>query len=270
MSAKQTDEGLLITMNALITGATGGLGKEFAKIFAKENYNLILIARNEEKLNNLKSELEASYPVTVTVFANDLSKEGAADEIFEFTQSAGLEVNVLVNNAGFGDFGEYSQCDWEKQREMVQVNVLALMRLTRLYVPAMKSAKSGKILNVASVASFQPGPLMSVYYASKAFVLSFSEALYTELKKSGVTVTALCPGPVRTGFEDAANLSNSGLFKNLKVATPYKVALFGYKKMKKGRAVAIQGARNRFLIFVSRFSPRSLVRRVVYKIMKVR
>ncbi len=263
----QTDE---VVMSVLITGASGGLGLEFAKLFAKDKNDLVLVARSADKLDEVKERLEKEYGVTVHTFAADLSKESSADEIYAYATREGLAVTTLVNNAGFGDFGEFAACDWDKQRDMVNLNVLALMRLTKLFIPSMKENKMGKILNLASVAAFQPGPLMSVYYASKAFVLSFSEALHVELKPYGITVTALCPGPVKTGFEKAANLKNSGLFKNLKVASPQKVALYGYKKLRKGKAVAIQGAGNKLLIFISRFAPRSLVRRIVYKIQKVR
>lgn len=254
----------------LITGATGGLGREFAEISAKDGNGLLLTARNAHKLEEMKQALEKKYGVRVSVFPCDLSEPDGADRVYAFASENEIAVDVLINNAGFGDFGEFTSCDYEKQREMVNLNVLALMRLTYMFAPAMVNNGSGKILNVASIASFQPGPLMSVYYASKAFVLSFSEALSVELRKKGVTVTALCPGPVRTGFEERASLSNSGLFKNLKVASAEKVARFGYKKMKKGKAVAVQGGNNRFLIFMSRFAPRSLVRRIVYKIMKLR
>ena len=254
----------------LITGASGGLGLEFAKIFAKNNYDLILVARSSGKLEELKKELESEYSVHTYVCPHDLIQEGSADEVYKFAKDNALNVDVLVNNAGFGDFGDFISRDWQKQQDMLNLNVLALMRLSYLFAADMKERKHGKILNVASIASFQPGPLMSIYYASKAFVLSFSEALSVELKKSGITVTALCPGPIRTGFEDAAHLSNSGLFKNLKVASAEKVARFGYKKLMKGKVVAIQGFRNRFLVFSTRFAPRSLVRKIVYKIMKVR
>ena len=255
---------------ALITGASGGLGLEFAKIFAKNEYDLLLVARSADKLGEVKGLLQSEYGVTVHILPKDLTNQTAADEVYAYAEQNGLKVGALVNNAGFGDFGEFSERSWEKQRDMVQLNVLALMRLTYLFVPAMKAEGKGKILNLASVAAFQPGPLMSVYYASKAFVLSFSEALAVELKKSGITVTALCPGPVRTGFEKNAELSNSGLFKNLKVASAEEVALYGYKKLMKGKTVAIQGGRNRFLVFTTRLAPRSLVRKIVYKIMKVR
>ena len=165
-------------------------------------------------------------------------------------------------------FGEFFRADINKLTDMVQVNDMTLMRLTRLILPQMAERKSGKILNVASVASFAPGALMSVYYASKAFVLSFSEALAVEMKPYGVSVTALCPGPTKTGFENAASLQKSGLFKNLKNADAAKTAAFGYKKMKKGKAVAVHGAGNRFLVRLMKFAPRSLVRKCVYKIQK--
>lgn len=255
---------------ALVTGATGGLGYEFAKLLAKDGYNLLLVARNGQKLEEVKTELENAHGIQAEIFACDLSRTDGADGVYEYAQSRNIQIDVLINNAGFGDFGEFLERDWEKQRDMVNLNVLALMRLTYLFVPAMKQRGSGKVLNVASIASFQPGPLMSVYYATKAYVLSFSEALAVELKKTGVTVTALCPGPIRTGFEKAAQLSNSGLFKNLKVASAEKVARYGYKKMKKGKVVAIQGSNNRFLVFTTRLASRSLVRKVVYKIMKLR
>lgn len=254
----------------LITGASGGLGLELAKIFAENKNNLLLVARSAEALSDLKITLEAEHGITVHVLPRDLTEESSADELYAYAVENGLNVEVLVNNAGFGDFGEFCVRSWEKQRDMVRLNVLALMRLTYLFLPAMKDRGRGKILNLASLAAFQPGPLMSVYYASKAFVLSFSEALSVELKKTGVTVTALCPGPVRTGFEKNAELSNSGLFKNLKVASPQRVALYGYKKLMKGKPVAVQGGMNKFLVFINRFAPRALVRKIVYKIMKVR
>lgn len=255
---------------ALVTGASGGLGLEFAKLLAKDGNDLLLVARNGHRLEEIKNELEQAHGVKVYFLACDLTQDDGANKVYDYAKENNLQIDVLINNAGFGDFGNYLDSVWEKQRDMVNLNVLALMRLTYLFVPAMKERGNGKILNVASIASFQPGPLMSVYYASKAFVLSFSEALAVELKKTGVTVTALCPGPIRTGFEKTANLAYSGLFKNLKVASAEKVARFGYKKMKKGKVVTIQGGSNRFLVFSTRFAPRSLVRKVVYKIMKLR
>ncbi|MDE6442233.1 MAG: SDR family oxidoreductase, partial [Clostridia bacterium] len=195
---------------ALVTGASGGLGLEFAKLLAKDGNDLLLVARNGHRLEEIKDELEKAHGVKVYFLACDLTQDDSANKVYDYAKENSLQIDVLINNAGFGDFGNYLDSVWEKQRDMINLNVLALMRLTYLFVPEMKERGKGKILNVASIASFQPGPLMSVYYASKAFVLSFSEALAVELKKTGVTVTALCPGPVRTCFEKAANLAYSG------------------------------------------------------------
>ena len=253
---------------AVITGASGGLGEEFAKLFAQDGYNLVLVARNAGKLEKLKDEIEKNYGVRAEILPCDLSKERSAEEVFAFCKEKGAEISALVNNAGFGDFGEFFRADINKLTDMMQVNDVTLTQLTRLILPEMAARKSGKILNVASVASVAPGALMSVYYASKAFVLSFSEALAVEMKPYGVSVTALCPGPTKTGFESAASLQKSGLFKNLKNADAAKTAAFGYKKMKKGKAVAVHGAGNRFLVRLMKFAPRSLVRKCVYKIQK--
>ncbi len=253
---------------ALITGASGGLGECFAELFARDGYNLILVARNEEKLNRVKERMKREYNVSAEIFVCDLSDTDAADKVYAFAAEKEAEIAALVNNAGFGDFGEFHRADTEKLTAMVQVNDMTPMRLTRLILPQMTQRKSGKILNVASVAAFAPGALMSVYYASKAFVLSLSEGLSVELKKYGVTVTALCPGPTKTGFESAAALGESGLFKNLKNADAMKTATFGYKKMKKGKAVAVHGAYNRFLVRLMKFAPRALVRKCVYNIQK--
>ena len=253
---------------ALITGATGGLGKEFAKLFARDGYNLLLTGRKEEKLALLKNEVETTYNVKAEIFACDLSKAGATEKLFSFVKEKQAEVTALVNNAGFGDFNEFYRANEEKLADMVQVNVAVPTLLTRMFLPAMVQRKRGVILNVASVAAFAPGPLMSVYYATKAYMLSFSEGLYQEMKKYGVTVTALCPGPTQTGFESAAALEQSGLFKNLKIASAERTAAFGYKKCKKGKAVAIHGFSNRVLTFFMKISPRAFVRKCVYHIQK--
>lgn len=255
---------------ALITGASMGLGAELAKVFAEKGCNLVLTARSGEKLAALKEELETEHKIPVWVFAADLTLASAPAEIFRFTEENKIDVDILVNNAGFGDFGEFSKCSMEKQRDMINLNITALTALTHMFLKGMLERGRGKILNMASIAAFQAGPLMSVYYASKAFVLSFSEALAVELKGSGVTVTALCPGPTRTGFEAAANLSNSGLFKNLKTASAAEVARYGYRCLMKGKTVAVCGGLNRVMIFASKLAPRALARRVVYLIQRVR
>lgn len=250
----------------LITGASGGIGYELAKIFAREQYDLVLVARSGEKLAVIKEKLEEDYGILAEIIVKDLSLKDAAEEIHGALSTAGKHVDILVNNAGFGDFGEFAYSDWNRQYSMVQLNITALMHMTKLFLKPMLENKNGRILNVASIAAFQPGPNMSVYYATKAAVLSFSEALSRELKGTGVTVTALCPGPTRTGFEDAASLGNSKLFKTFKAAPAEDVAAFGYRSLIKGRAVAVPGFINKLLVFTVRFTPRGLVREIVYRI----
>lgn len=255
-------------MTALITGASGGLGVHFAELFAKDGYDLILVARNEEKMKNLKACLEARYGVQVIVCVKDLAQPNAAKEVYDFVAERAIEVNALVNNAGFADFGPYADADWQRQHDMVQVNIMALIQLTRCFLKSMIARGNGRVLNVASLAAFQPGPLMSVYYATKSFVLSFTEALSVELRGTGVKVSALCPGPTETGFEKNAHLGNSGLFKNLSVASAKEVAAYGYLKMKQGQTVAIPGLMNKLIVAASKYAPRCMARNLVYLIQK--
>lgn len=250
----------------LITGASCGLGLAFAHRFAKEGYDLILTARSADKLADAKAELERLYGIAVTPVPHDLGAPRAAETLLAAVREQGLAVDILVNNAGFGDFGAFADSDIDKQSAMVQLNVSALMELTHAVLPAMRQNGRGKILNVASIAAFQQGPYMSVYYATKAFVLSFSQALARELKGSGITVTALCPGPIHTGFFDAADLENSKLFRSLPVARADDVADFGYKALMKGKTVAVHGALNKLLVFSVRLAPRRLVSNVIYKL----
>lgn len=254
---------------ALITGASGGLGLSFVNIFAREGYDLVLVARNADRLNEIKNQTEKKYGNQVTVVPKDLCKPEGSQEVYDATRQAGITVDVLVNNAGFGDFGDFYKSDINKQIRMVDLNCTALMHLSHLYLPDMIKQGSGNILNVDSIAAFQPGPLMSVYYATKAFVLSFSQALSRELKGTGVKITSLCPGPIRTNFDNAADLGESGLFKNLKVWDPDTVAEFGYKNMKKGKVVCVCGALNKLIVFANRLAPRCLVRNMVYDLQKV-
>ncbi len=244
----------------LITGASSGIGYELAKIFAKEGNNLILVARTVSKLEEIKKELETEYVVDVKVIAADLSKDGAASEIYNGTQ--GMEVENLINNAGFGDCSAFLLSDLERQRSMITVNVTALMELTYLYGNDMKNRGKGRILNVASIAAVCAGPYMSVYYASKSCVLSFSQAIAEELKGTGVTVTAICPGPVETGFEKAANLENSKMFTYFKPAEAVDVAKHGYDAMMKGRVVVFHGITVKLINITSKLFPRLLARKV--------
>ena len=257
-------------MTALITGSSGGIGAELARLFAKDGIDLLLVARTAEKLLALQSELEADCHVSVSVLAKDLSEDGAAQAVFDFAQANHISVDVLVNNAGFGDWGFFAESDLAKQRQMIQLNIAALTELTHLFLPAMIVRKNGRILNVASVASFMPGAKMSVYYATKAFVRSFSEALSVELKKmkSGVLVTALCPGPVKTAFWNRAKAELSGLFRHFFFADSAPVARYGYRAMKKGKTLAIPGLSVRIAVALARILPRAFVRNLVYAAQK--
>ena len=244
---------------ALITGASSGLGKEFAIIHASKGDNLVLVARSKDKLDALKFELEKQYGISVYVIAKDLSDQYAPKMVFDELKIQKIHVDYLINNAGFGDFGLFAETNWDKQLEMINLNITCLTYLTRLFLPDMIKNKFGKILNLSSTAAFQPGPTMSVYFATKAFVLSFSEAIANELKGTGVTVTALCPGATETGFKAAASLDNSNLFKGNQIATSKEVAEFGYHKMMQGKTVVIQGIVNNLMAQSVRFAPRNVV-----------
>ena len=252
---------------AVVTGATGGLGVQLCRTLAKNGYDLVITGRSEGRLRMLSNELKALQSIEVGILAGDLSDPKVRKKLFDMTPGV---PDILINNAGFGDYGPFSESEWEKQERMLEVNVLALSHLTHLYLPEMIGRGSGKILNVASVASFQPGPLMSVYYASKAYVLSFSEALSVELRGTGITVTALCPGPVNTGFAKAANAETINVFKESSGADAELVADYAYRAMMKGKAVAIYGKKFMILIFFERLMPRSTVRRMLYRIQKSR
>jgi len=244
---------------ALITGASGGLGKEFARVHASKGDNLVLIARSKDKLEALKFELEKQFSISVVIIVKDLSDQYAPKAVYDAVKNLNIRVDYLINNAGFGDFGLFAETNWEKQLEMINLNITCLTYLTRLFLPDMIQNKYGKILNIASTAAFQPGPTMSVYFATKAFVLSFSEAIANELKGTGVTVTALCPGATDTGFKAASSLDDSNLFKGNQIATSKEVAEFGYTKMMEGKTVAIHGVVNNLLAQSVRFAPRNIV-----------
>jgi len=247
---------------ALITGGSGGIGLELAKVIARNGFDVALVARKRDTLEAAAGQLEGKFQIKAHVFAADLRRQDAPQAIFDFLRNENIPIEILVNNAGFGLGGEFSETDLDRELEMIQVNIAALTQLTKLFLPAMIKRKSGKILNVASTAAFQPGPLMSVYYASKAYVLSFSEALAEELRDSGVTVTALCPGPTKTDFASTAHVGQSRLFTLFGVADAASVAEFGFQAMMQGRRVAIPGARNKLVAASHRFFPRGLVTKV--------
>jgi short-subunit dehydrogenase len=250
---------------ALITGSSNGIGYELAKVHAEKGDNLVLVARTKSKLDELKKELEEKYKIQVYSIGKDLSKAGAAKEVYDEVKQQNITVDYLINNAGFGDFGLFAESDWNKQEQMINLNITALAHLTRLFLPDMIKRKSGRILNVASTASFQPGPTMSVYFASKAFVLSFSEAINNEVAEHAITVTALCPGATHSGFQAAASMQDSKLFEGNNFPTSEEVALYGYKSMMKGKAVAIHGLKNTLMANSVRFAPRSLVVKIARK-----
>src|SRR3989442_8521504 len=231
-------------------------------LFARERLDCILVARSKDKLQELAARLESEFRVKTLVVARDLSKPSAVDEIYEEVSAASLNVDVLVNNAGFRVFGLFVETDPQAELEMLQVNVVALTALTKLFLGGMVERRAGRILNLASTAAFLPGPLMAVYYASKAYVLSFSQALANELRGTGVTVTALCPGPTRTGFQKRGVMEDSRLVQG-NIADAASVALAGYRGLMAGKTIVIPGFSNKLIPWVVRLSPRGAVTRVV-------
>ncbi|HEY0156551.1 MAG TPA: SDR family oxidoreductase [Thermoanaerobaculia bacterium] len=248
---------------ALITGASSGIGLDLAHLFARDGHDVVLVARSEGKLQEVARDLERHHKVAAHVLPADLSRPDAPRQLFEEARDRRLQIDVLVNNAGFGLGGKFAETDLQTELDMIQVNITAVVHLTKLFLGGMVARGSGRILNVASTAAFQPGPLMAVYYATKAFVLSFSDAIGEELTGSGVTVTALCPGPTFTGFADAAHIENTGLFKVMRPMTSMDVAQIGYRAMRRGKRVAITGLRNKLTAQSVRVSPRFVVTKVV-------
>jgi uncharacterized protein len=251
----------------LISGATSGIGLELSLLFAMDNYNLVLIGRSTKKLQELKDDYEKNYKINVEIITTDLSDVNSAEYIYKITKDKSIEVEILVNNAGFGTFGLFSDIQKQTDLNMVNVNVNTLTYLIKLYLPGMIKNRNGKIHNVASTAAFQPGPFMAVYYATKAYVLSLSEALSSELKGTGVTVTALCPGPTATGFKQRAKMDKSNLFKG-KIMDARLVAKIGYVGLFKGKTIVIPGFKNKLLAFSVRFTPRKLIVYIVKFIQK--
>jgi short-subunit dehydrogenase len=251
---------------ALITGASSGIGYELAKIHAAHGDNLILVARSEGKLNELAENLRKNQGVSVAVIATDLSEPNAPKALFDEVQAKQIQVDYLVNNAGFGDYGKFVETDWEKEKQMIQLNIIALTELTKLFLPQMIERNYGKIMNVASIASFLPGPLMAIYYATKAYVLHYSEAINNEVAEHKVSVTALCPGPTLSGFQDAANLGESKFFQGNKFPNSEEVAKYGFNAMHRRKAVAIHGFSNRLMVLMLRFTPRSWVVKLVRRL----
>ncbi len=250
---------------ALITGSSSGIGYELARLFAKDLYNLVIVARDRARLDRIASDFQNEFGVKVKVLAKDLSHYSASREIFSELKQESIKVDVLVNNAGFGTYGFFAETSLQNELEMMQVNMVSLTELTKLFLPNMIQKKSGKIMNVASTAAFEPGPLMAVYYATKAYVLSFSEALANELKGTGVTVTALCPGITRSGFQKRAEMESSRLAQRWLMSAE-KVAKIGYRGLMRNKTVVIPGLRHKALAFIVRFFPRNFVTQAVRRV----
>jgi short-subunit dehydrogenase len=252
---------------AVVTGASSGIGLALSRLFARDGSDLVLVARGRDRLETLARELRDSHGVKATVLAEDLADRASPERIVRTLEDGGIEIDALVNNAGFGTYGPFVDSDPGVTMDLVEVNVAALVHLTRLLCPGMVARRRGRILNVASTAAFQPGPLMATYYASKAFVLSFSEALANELTGSGVTVTALCPGPTHSEFQRRAGMEASRLVSGMvPMMDSASVARAGYRGMRRGKTLVIPGVANRLGAFSIRVAPRRLVTALMRRI----
>lgn len=246
---------------ALITGASAGLGEQFAHLFARDGHDVVLVARNEARLEAIAERLRV-HKVRAHVFAEDLAQPGAGARLFQRVKDQGLAIEYLVNNAGFGSTGSFLDLSVEKELEMVQLNCAALLDLSHRFGLEMRTRKSGRILNIASTAAFQAGPFMATYYATKAFVVSFSEALAHELQGTGVTVTVHCPGPTHTEFAGRAGIGENRLFQRPDVAKPEAVAAHAYEAMMQGELLSVHGFFNWVGVQSARFAPRAVLRSI--------
>lgn len=251
---------------ALVTGASLGIGLELAKCFARDGINLILVARSGDKLATLAAAWQKEYAIDVRCIALDLIQRDAADQVYTKVQETGIAIDYLVNNAGFGLFGLHKDLSLADEQDMLDLNIITLTRLCKLFLPNMLARGTGRIMNVASTAAFQPGPYMAVYYATKAYVLSYSEALAHELQGSGVTVTTLCPGPTTSGFQARSGMDMSGLVKNKVIMDATTVAEQGYRAMRGGERVKITGLMNRLFASSVGLLPRKLVTHIVAQV----
>lgn len=248
-------------MKALVTGASSGIGKDISVELAKKGYDLVIVARNENKLNELAKDLREKYKINVDVIAMDLTKEENCIEICTKVK----DVDILVNNAGFGDCGNFTKTDLNKELNMIKTNIVAYHILTKMYLKEMKKKNEGIILNVASIAGFMPGPLMATYYSTKAYIVRLSEAIREELKKekSNVQISILCPGPVNTNFNNVANVKF-----NMREASSKKVSKYTIKKLFKGKFYIIPGIDVKLAIFFSHFVSSNIVSKITYKVQK--
>ena len=250
---------------ALVTGASGGIGEALARAMAAEGHDLMLVARSADKLQTLADELIRTHNISARIISADLGIAGAGHALASRLAHENVNVDVLINNAGFADFGPFHEADKAKIDSMILLNIATLTELMRDLVPNMVSRGHGRVLNVASTAAFFPGPLMAVYYATKAYVLSVSEAVGEELKGTGVTVTALCPGPTESGFQAAATMENSKLFKGRKIPSAQSVANDAVKALMAGKPLIVTGWKNKLNVLSPRFLPRRMVPAIVKK-----
>lgn len=249
---------------ALVTGASSGIGFEFSKILASEGYNLVMVARTDSTLQKSADAIKSKYSVTIKTIVRDLSRPESADLLYNQLVLERIIPEVLINNAGFATFGEFLDTPLSDQMQMIELNISSLTRLCHLVGKEMSKSGKGKILNISSTAAFSPGPMMSVYFASKAYVLSLSEALHEELKEYGITVSVLCPGPTETGFFQRANFKGIKFFKNFMDAET--VATAGYRGLLKGKKVIVPGLTNKFLVNSMRIFPRSITARLIKRL----
>lgn len=247
----------------LITGASSGIGYELAKLFKRDGYNLILVARDKEKLQMAVDKLN-NEKNKIIMLDVDLSREDEVDKLIKYINKNEIDINILVNNAGIGSFGEFAEIDWKTEEKLIDINIKALTKLTKYFLPKMIEKKSGGILNVASTAAFASGPRMATYYASKAYVLNLTEAIHEEVKEYGINISCLCPGPVRTSFQSKAGIKKSEKAKKYLMNADI-VAKVGYDKFKKGEVIIIPGFKNRVLVNANKLLPRAISRKVILK-----
>ena len=247
----------------LITGASSGIGYELAKLYARSGQNLILIARNIDRLKKVESELN-KYNVEIKILSLDISKNYDIEKLFNYVEINNLNINTLINNAGIGTFGDFKEIEWEKEEALIDINIKSLTRLTKYFLPKIIGNKNGGILNVASTAAFCSGPRMATYYASKAYVLNLTEAIYEECKEYGIKVSCLCPGPVKTSFQSKAGINKSESAKKY-LMDAEEVAKISYKEFKKGKLIIIPGIKNKLLVMGNKFLPRSISRKIIMK-----
>lgn len=247
----------------LITGASSGIGYELAKLYANDGHNLILIARNIDRLKIVKSKLN-KYNVEIKILSLDISKNYDIEKLFNYVEINKLNINTLINNAGIGSFGDFKDIEWGKEEALIDINIKALTRLTKYFLPKIIENKSGGLLNVASTAAFCSGPRMAAYYASKAYVLNLTEAIYEECKDTGIKVSCLCPGPVKTGFQNKAGIKKSESAKKY-LMDAEDVAKVCYRDFNKGKLIIIPGVKNKLLVLGNKLLPSSISRKIILK-----